>query len=124
VQLAWRERFEFDDEAPNWGRYWATTSVLNDDFELEMTVSFTEDAGLPDLYWWFGAEAITDLNEIGPRTLQHLVDLEPTRSATHVWDPAEAQSRRIYGFIWVWLDDDEARGRWAHARAALQSDAD
>jgi hypothetical protein len=119
VPVAWRERLRFSPEPPDWGRYWAHVSALNDSFELEMTVTFSGDGQLPDLCWWFSAEPITDLGEIGPDTLDHLVDLTTTRSASHVWPPSETERRRQYGFIWVWLDDDDARERWEEARGQL-----
>lgn len=123
VPIGWRERLSFGAEPPDWGRYWAHVTALNDGFELEMTVTFSSDAQLPDLCWWFSAESITDLGEIGPDTLNHLMDLTATRSASHVWLPSNTERRRQYGLIWVWLDDDDARGRWEEARLLLLAES-
>jgi len=120
LRVGWTERFIFGPEPPDWWRSWVTAAALNDHFELEMSVTFTDDAQLPDLCWWFSAEPITDLNEIGPDSLEHLIDLQQSGTASHDWRPTETERRRMYGLTWVWLDDPAARERWEAARVRLE----
>lgn len=119
LRLAWREDLRFGDDPPDWGRSWVTVGALNDGFELEVSVAFGDDAELPDLCWWFSAEPGVDLNEIGPSSLDQVIDLNEVRFASQAWQAAGTERRRLYGFIWVWLDDAEDRQEWGRSRARL-----
>jgi len=120
LTFAWKQTATFTDQAPDWGRFWASVAITNDHYELTMTVTFTDDAELPDQCWWFDHEPATDLNEVGPATLANLTDLHTSRSAAHTWTTAQTQGRRRYGLLWCWFDGDtQAIKDWEDAAQRL-----
>ena len=103
VGVAWEEELDFGSEAARWRRFFVAASGANDNFALELTVTFVPDADLPEMVWWYVALPGVDEFEIGPRP-EEILTLDASRTASHKWTSAETERRIDYGLQWLWPD--------------------
>lgn len=103
IGIAWEEELDFGPDAARWRRFFVSANGQNDNFALELTVTFAADADLPEKVWWYMALPGVAEFEIGPRPEEELA-LDASRSASHRWASTETERRIDYGLQWVWPD--------------------
>jgi hypothetical protein len=103
IGASWEETLTFGPDAPRWRRYFGAAEAPNDGAELEVTVTFDDDAELPALVWWYIALPGTNEFEIGPGPGERLT-LDGGHSTSHRWAAIETERRISYGLQWYWSD--------------------
>jgi hypothetical protein len=103
VGVAWEEELDFGPDAERWRRFFVGAHGANDNFELELTVTFMDDVDLPEVVWWYVAlPDVADL-ELGPRP-DEILTLDAAHSASHRWNGRETERWVNYGLQWRWPD--------------------
>jgi hypothetical protein len=101
VGIAWEEELDFGPNAERWRRFFVGAHSPNDGFDLELTVTFADDAELPEMVWRYIALPDVADFELGPRP-EEILSLDASRSVSYRWIGAETERWINYCLQWVW----------------------
>lgn len=99
ISFGWEEAVTFGPAVTHWTQYFVTTLATNDNYTLDMTVTF--EGELPALVWSFEASAHADPHGIEPTADRILI---PDENATYMAHGDSCERRLDYGIIWRWSD--------------------